>query len=378
MIDLYLAPRHYVQQEGVLSRSGSHIKSYSRRPLVLGDGLVLSLCQSSLENTLEEAGANPLFVLFGEECSEKEVQRIAEIVHQAGTDCMIGLGGGKALDTSRLVADRTHQPLITIPTSAATCSAASSMAVIYEEGVRQRNITGKGADLVLVDSSIISRAPARLLAAGMGDALAKWYEGKPIFDRMKDPDSAIQSAMNLSIQVKETIFTFGFEAKRDVDAKRNSRAVEAVIEANILLTGVVSGLGGAGFRAAVAHALLYGLSIHNGTHRFLHGEIVAFGIIVQLCLEKKEDELEAVLSFFSELALPMTLTEIGIEDPRDPVLWEGLERTCAEGSTAHSMPFPVSPQKLYQALLETEARVKAFRQRPSSLPEEGNGARLNG
>jgi glycerol dehydrogenase len=249
--------------------------------------------------------------------------------------------------------------------------------VVYENGVRQRNIIGKGADLVLVDSSIISRAPARLLVAGMGDALAKWYEGKPIFDRAKDPDSAIQSAMNLSTQIKETIFAFGLEAKRDADAKRNSKAVEVIIEANILLTAVVSGLGGAGFRAAVAHALLYGLSIHKGTHRFLHGEVVAFGILVQLCLEKKEGELDTALSFFSRLGLPMTLREIGIEDPEDPVLWESLERTCAEGSTVHNMPFQVSAPMLYQALLETEARVKAFGQRSSSFSGESHEDRMS-
>lgn len=362
MIDIFLAPRHYMQREGVLSELGRYTKPYSQHPLILGDALVFSIVQSVLTEGLSEVGLSPVFVLFEEECSQKEVQRVIQIAEKEEADCIIGVGGGKAIDTSRLVADRLHYPLITLPTSAATCSAASSMAVIYEKGVRQANITGKGADLVLVDPSIISRAPARLLAAGMGDALAKWYEGKPTYDRLDGYDSTIESAMNLSIQIKEAIFKFGLEAKRDVDHHRNSKAVEAIIEANILLTGVVSGLGGSRFRAAVAHALLYGLTIHPEIHRYLHGEIVAFGIIVQLCLEKNRQGLEEIVPFFSELGLPLSLKELGIENVRDPILWEGLRRACAKESTVHNMPFPVNPQTLYGALLEAEQRAKTFKQ----------------
>ncbi len=370
MIDLYLAPKRYVQAKGILLRAGEYIKGHTQRPLILGDALVLSIVRSLLEEKLLEVDVAPLFVLFGEECSQPEVERVTEIAHKERTDCVIGVGGGKALDTARLVSGQATQPLITIPTSAATCSAASSMAVIYESGIRRENITGKGADLVLVDSSIISRGPSRLLAAGMGDALAKWYEGKPTFEQMKDPDSGIRSAMNLSTLIKETILSFGLKAKRDVDAKKESTAVEAIIEANVLLTGVVSGLGGAKFRAAVAHALLYGLSAHAETRRYLHGEVVAYGIIVQLCLERKIDELNSLLPFFSELGLPLSLREVGIKDPQDPLLWKGLERTCAEGSTAHNMPFPVSAPGLYQALMETEERVKKFREKVLDVGRE--------
>jgi len=235
------------------------------------------------------------------------------------------------------------------------------MAVIYKGGVRQANLIGKGADLALVDSLIISQAPVRLLVAGMGDALAKWYEGKPSYDQLNEHDSAIRSAMILSTQIKETIFTYGLEAKQDVEGRRNSRAVEAIIEANVLLTGAVSGLGGTRFRAAAAHALLYGLTIHPEIHHALHGEVVAFGTLVQLCLEKKESELKILLPFFSRLGLPLTLNEIGISNHEDPLFWKGLERTCAKGSTLHNLPFPVDPQKLYHAIQESEERVETLK-----------------
>ena len=86
----------------------------------------------------------------------------------------MGAGGGKAIDTARAVAGRLDLPLVTLPTSAATCSAASTVSVIYENGIRTDTMRGKAAELVLVDSAIVAAAPSRLLAAGMGDTLAKW------------------------------------------------------------------------------------------------------------------------------------------------------------------------------------------------------------
>ncbi len=158
-------------------------------------------------------------------------------------------------------------------------------------------MSGKGADLVLVDSAILSKAPLRLMAAGIGDALAKWYEGKPCYDQLKETRLRLQSAMTLSTQVKETLLRFGLKAKEDVEAQRNSSAVETVVENNILLTAIIGGLGGSKFRIAVPHALLYGLTVLPQVHQNLHGEMVAFGTLVQLCLEKNEKELKVLLPF---------------------------------------------------------------------------------
>lgn len=290
-----------------------------------------------------------------------EISRLVEIVKKESLDFIVGTGGGKAIDTSRLVAEQLKPPLITIPTSAATCSAASAVAVVYEKGIRQATVSGKGADLVLVDSTILSQAPMRLLASGMGDALAKWYEGKPCYDQMKEPDSATQGALSLSTQTKESILSMGLLAKKDSEAKRNSYAVEKMVEANILLTAVIGGLGGSKFRVAVPHALLYGLTVLPQVHQNFHGEMVSFGIIVQLCLEKNEKELGILLPFFFQLGLPLTLKSLGLTNVEDPLFWEGLKRTCAKGSSVHNLPFPVDEQKLYHAIMEADELARSLK-----------------
>jgi len=360
MIDIFLGPKQYIQREGVLSEAAKYLQPFGKRPLILGDSLVLSIVRPLLEDQLHQAGFSPSFILFGEECCLKEINRLIDAARTQNADFIVGTGGGKVLDTSRCVSNRLNFPLITMPTSAATCSAASAAAVIYENGVRLETINGKGADLVLVDSGIIARAPSRLLSSGMGDALAKWYEGKPIYDRMADPDQATAAAMTLSTQAREIVFKFGLEAKKDVDAKKNSPIVERIIETNLLSTGVIGSLGGSKFRIAVAHALLYGLTVMPQAHHHLHGEMVSWGIIVQLCLEKNEEELKILIPLFAKLGIPITLKALGMTNLEDPLFWEGLKRTCAKGSSVHFMPFPVDEKKLVAAILEADERAKAW------------------
>jgi len=245
---------------------------------------------------------------------------------------------------------------VTIPTSAATCSAASTVSVVYENGLRTDTINGKAAELVLVDSAIVAAAPSRLLAAGMGDTLAKWYEGKPTYDQTPDPPPSLQAALALSTQAKETIFAYGLTAKQEVDAGKYSAAAEKMIEANILMAGVIGGIGGRTFRVALAHALLYGLTILPQVHHCLHGEVVSYGLVVQACLERDEAELNRLISFFLQLGLPVTLAEVGIDDSESPGFREGLRRTCAKDSSAHSLTRPVDEKNLLQAILEVEER----------------------
>jgi glycerol dehydrogenase len=360
MIDIFVGCKQYVQKEGALAEAGDLLKAFGRRPMVLGDELVLSIVRPVLEDRLRAAGLSPSFVLFGDECSMAEISRLVKIVREEKLDFIAGTGGGKVLDTTRLVANELKLPLVTLPTSSATCSAASAVAVVYEKGVRQATVSGKGADLVLVDSGIQARAPLRLMAAGIGDALAKWYEGKPCYDQLKERDSGVESAMTLSTQARETLLRLGLQARDDVENGRNSPAVETVVENNILLAAVIGGLGGSKFRVAVPHALLYGLTVLPQVHQNLHGEMVAFGILVQLCLEKNEKELAILLPFFSRLGMPITLKALGLSNLEDPLYWEGLKRTCVKGSSVHNLPFPVDEQKLHRAMLEADERARGI------------------
>ena len=137
--------------------------------------------------------------------------------------------------------------------------------------------------------------------------------------------------------------------------------MEKMIEANILMAGVIGGIGGRTFRVALAHALLYGLTILPQVHHYLHGEVASYGLVVQACLERNEAELNRLISFFAQLGLPTTLAEVGILDTENPRFREGLRLTCVKGSSAHNLTRPVDEKVLLQAILDVEERVGQMR-----------------
>jgi glycerol dehydrogenase len=363
MTDILLSPKRYVQGEGILKKVQDYLKPFGRRPLILSDELVFSIVRPEMEYQLLEAEFHPSFALIGEECSHGEVARLENMNRDNRIEFIVGIGGGTSIDTSRALAEKMNVSFVAVPTSAATCSATSSVAVMYDKGIWVGSIYSKSADLVLADTGIISKAPVNLLAAGMGDALAKWYEGKLTYDQVSDHNLTTQTAMILSTQTRNAIMALGLEAKRDVESKKNSLAIEKIVEANLLLTGVISCFGGTMFRIAVAHYLLYGLMVLPQVHRNLHGEMVSFGIVVQLCLEKNEKELEVILPFFAKIGLPLTLEELGLENMEDPLFGEGLKYTCAKVNAIQHMPFIIDEKILNRAICEANDRGKAERQK---------------
>ncbi|MCU0564768.1 MAG: iron-containing alcohol dehydrogenase [Desulfobacterales bacterium] len=335
MTDIFLGPKRYVQKPGALDEAARHLAPLGRRPAVLADERVMGIVRPRLESPLAAAGLEPAFIAFGPECSFAEVARVAGAARALGADVMVGAGGGKAIDTARAASGELGLPLATLPTSAATCSATSAVSVFYERGMRTATRTIQAAEVVLVDSTVVAAAPARLLAAGIGDSLAKWYEGKPTYERVAAPSPALEAAMLLSARLKETLFECGSPAMRDA--------------------------GGDAFRVALAHGLLYGMTVHPRVHDFLHGEVVSYGLVVQTCMQGLYDEAARLIPFLDALGLPLTLADLGLEDREDPRFMEGLRRTCAPGSSAHTLGIPLDEARLLDAILDADERVAAWR-----------------
>jgi glycerol dehydrogenase len=203
----------------------------------------------------------------------------------------------------------------------------------------------------VVDSEIIAKAPSRLLAAGMGDALATFFEARAVAASNKTAmagGNTSLTALALAQLCYDTLLENGLKAKLAVDANTTSKAVEAIIEANTYLSGVGFESGG----LAAAHAIHNGLTVLEGTHGMYHGEKVAFGTIVQLVLENACDcELEQVIGFCKTLGLPTTLQELGVGEAADEDLMAVAKASCADGETIHNMPFEVTAEAVYSAIV---------------------------
>ena len=236
-----------------------------------------------------------------------------------------------------------------------------ALSVIYtDEGVFQEyRFYRKNPDLVLVDTEVIAQAPPRLLVAGMGDALATWFEARTcVAGHVKNMrgGGSTNSAAALAELCYRTLLEDGAAALRAVETKVVTPALERLVEANTLL----SGLGFESSGLAAAHAVHNGLTVAPGTHHYLHGEKVAFGLLVQLVLEgSSRTTVEQVLGFSTEVGLPITLAEIGLSNLPQDTLAQIAARAAAPGETIHNEPFEVTPDMVADAILAADALGRA-------------------
>jgi glycerol dehydrogenase len=214
----------------------------------------------------------------------------------------------------------------------------------------------KNPDMVIVDTNVIANAPVRLLVAGMGDAFATYYEARACHQSGTTNYTGgrhTEAAFALAKLCNDILLEYGVEAKQSVEKKEWSEALEKVVEANILLSGV-------GFEnngCAIAHAIYNGMTAAIKPFPIMHGEGVAFGTIVQLVTEYmvnnqwNDEEFKEVLNFYVSVGLPYSFENLGIDSPSDQLLMEISEATCSSGPNAHKMPFEVTPQVIYESLL---------------------------
>lgn len=356
-----IAPRKYVQGPGVLAEAGELISPIGTRPLVLWDKKVKSIVGKTLLAGLKAAGLKATEVAFGGDSTHAEVDRVAKLAGKAKANVVVGVGGGKALDTAKAAAAQMGAAMVTIPTIASNDSPTSSYTVWYDEKGNCLGFEswGRNPDLVLVDSRVIASGPVKAFVAGMGDALATWIEARVCLDT-RSPNLAggvsTQAAMNLAQLGYDILMEYGVEAKRAVEKKVVTPAVEKVIEANVLLSGLGFESGG----VATAHMIANCLPSLPECHHLMHGDEVGFGIVSQLCLEEEVEveEIHEIVDFEIAVGLPVCFADLGLARVTRKRL-EGIGKICAgEGSLCHFHPFEVTPESVVDAMIAADALGK--------------------
>jgi glycerol dehydrogenase-like iron-containing ADH family enzyme len=353
-ISLMVAPAVVMRGRQAIESAIESIVKLGQRPLMIGGEQSLSLSQLQVLNTRSELTIER--VQYSPDCCESSLDRLDRAVSAHQADLIIGIGGGKCLDTAKLLAHRCQLPVVTIPTTAATCAAWTALSNIYSEtGAFLYDVSlPKCPDLLILDYSIVATAPQRMLVAGIGDAIAKWYEASV---------SSGQSSQTLLIAAVQQA-----RILRDILFQKSIGALEhpggedwqEVVDATILLAGVIGGLGGAQCRTVAAHAVHNGLTHLPGSHHALHGEKVAYGILVQLRLEEmlQGNRLAAVarqqlLDFYTAIGLPKTLADLGLSEITLAQLHHAADLACQPDSDLHRLPFAVVPEQLVAAMLST-------------------------
>ncbi len=364
MLSVFSAPSHYVQGKHATAALGTEMQRIGLQgpACIVAGKSAIRLLSEVWQKHLNDAGITHVVHQFGGECSYPEIERIKETARENKAQVIIGAGGGKVLDAARAAADDLDLPVVNCPSIASSDAPCSALSVIYTpEGVFQEyRFYRKNPDLVVVDTYVVAQAPARLLVAGMGDALATWFEAKTCVaghvQNMRGGAST-RSAEKLAELCYNILVEDGPDAKRAVERHVVNPSLERLVEANTLL----SGLGFESSGLAAAHAIHNGLTAAPLTHPYYHGEKVAYGLMAQLVLEgQPRSVIDPVLEFSSAVGLPITLAEIGLTELPEDMLEQVATRATAEGETIHNEPFDVQPDMVADAILAADAMGRAW------------------
>ena len=357
MSKIMISPNRYVQGAGSIHEIGEQVKIFGNKGLVLGGKRGLGTVRSAIEKSFAASNIGMRIEEFAGECSKEEIDRILAIVKQDGLNVIIGIGGGKALDTAKAVAHYAKLPVVIVPTIAATDAPCSALSVIYTtDGIFESYLLlPKNPDMILVDTAIIAKDPVRLLVSGMGDALATWFEADAcakFFASNLPGGQSTSAALCLARLSYDILINYGLQAKLAVENKVVTEALEKVVEANTLLSGI--GFESSGL--AAAHSIHNGFTVLEETHHYYHGEKVAFGTLVQMVMENRSRaELTEVIQFCREVGLPVTLSDIGITTITEEKIMNVPKVACAAGETIHNEPFAVTPEGVCAAILAANA-----------------------
>jgi glycerol dehydrogenase len=351
---LLTAPVQYISGPNTLDDCGRFIVKWGQNVLVSGGNKGLKSVESKLFPALETAGVKYETNLFAGECSDENIAVLVDKVRRMELDAIVGIGGGKSLDAAKRAAEICNVPVICIPTIAATCAAASVLAVIYtEEGVHKKDhYLGKNPNLVLVDTKIIAKAPVEYFESGILDSLSKWYEGKTAFKGVSNPDIFAMSALKLAELLNEVMEKEAVNAVQAVKQQQATMAVTQITDLNIYLAAVIQSIAKK-TRGAAAHSIHAGLSVIPQSHAILHGYKVGYGIVTQLFMEKAESiEIERVVKFFRQLDLEPSFKGLGL--PFEADLLRQVAEKAILSDPMKNMPFEVRAEQVIVAMERVE------------------------
>ena len=293
-------------------------------------------------------------ILYGKEATWENVHRICGREEVRSADCILAVGGGKCLDTVKLAADMLDKPVFTVPTIASNCAPVTQISILYNSDGSFREIPRlkRVPEHCFIDPRVIVAAPIRYFRAGIGDAMAKHVESSWSCKGGEALSFASETGINAGKMCFYPLLRLGEQALRDAEQGLATQAVEDCVLNVVVSPGITSVTVHPDYNGGIAHALFYGLTQRKHIEEnHLHGEVVSYGTLVNLMVDKDWEKLSAAFRFGKAVGLPTCLADLELtkEDPLEDV----LDATLQNQEMKHT-PYPVTKQMLRQAILDLE------------------------
>ena len=303
--------------------------AYGKRVLLIGGSKALEAAEELLRDAVKDCELEIVdTVHFGSDCTYAAIDRWAAHAGECKADMIFGMGGGKALDTA--------------------------MAAVYKEDGNFDSFYffDKPARHCFINTRVIADAPYQYLRAGMGDTMGKFFECH-FAARGDQLDHSSALGREISNLCYAPLLDHGVQALKDCMEHKASYDLQQAVLANIVSTGMVSLMVLDDYNCAVAHSVYYGLVLLPGfEEKYLHGDVVAYGVLVQLAVDKDMERLAEAKKFLKELGIPSTLREM--EVPLDREALSEVLRETVTGPDMDHIPYPVTEDMVFEAMKVVE------------------------
>lgn len=346
----------YSAGEDAYSEISAVCSPYGKKAVVIGGKTAISKTKDYLLEATKGTDIEIVdFLWYKGEAAFEYADEFAANETVKNADMIFGVGGGKAIDLSKLVSDHLGKPFFTFPTIASTCAAISALGIYYTlEHVFKDFFRVKRPPIhVFISTKVIAEAPDLYLWAGIGDGMSKEAEVK-FSARNREDELTLSDAAGVAMSgcCTAPFLKYGVQAMEDSKQNKPSEAIEAIAMNIIVNTGMVSNMvDSAKYNTNLGHALFNSFTmLKQIEERHLHGEVVSYGTLVLLTMDKQYENLEKFYTFYKAMKLPTKLADIEVTvDELDPVLDQVVKKYDVE-----VVPYPITQKIVKDAILELE------------------------
>ncbi|WP_157147224.1 iron-containing alcohol dehydrogenase family protein [Brachyspira pilosicoli] len=331
-------------------------KNYGSNAVIISGKKSLNASRDILLKSLKNINVTAE-IYYGGVASYENVEMLKNIKEIKEADMVFAVGGGRCVDTVKTLCDMINKPLFTFPTLASNCAAVTSLSVMYNSDDSYKNLYTQKRPAIhtFINTDIILNSPERYFIAGMGDALSKQYE--TLFSTRNEVfDYKNFLGYEIIKECSNDIIKYSLKAFNDFKNKKPTDDFNRVVLHIVYTTGLTSVTMRDDYHISLPHAVYNGLTrIKEIGENFFHGELVAYGILLLLTMDKKFDELEKVFNFNKSLSLPTSIKAIGIKDIslENEELSKVLEGAYVSKDLEVS-PYPITKDMIINAMLELE------------------------
>lgn len=330
---------------------------YGTKAVVIGGHQAMAAAKEKLNRSCGNSKVQILeFLWYGGEASYENVDDLMEKETVKKADMIFAVGGGKATDTAKCLAVKMGKPVFSFPTIASNCSSCTSVSIMYYPDGRFKEPFFYPAPPVhaFLDTDILVHSPSRYMWAGMGDTYAKYFESH-VSSRGEELNHSIQMGVDVSRMCFEPILRYGKEAMEAGHVGQASYAYEQVVLAILVSTGIASifltSEHKIDYNTGLAHAIFYSLTAYPHIEkRHLHGEVVSYGVLNLLLVDRDMETFQKVYDFSKSIGLPVCLADL--EFTADDI--DKLAEGAASMKDIEHNPYVITKEMIAEAMRKLE------------------------